>query len=260
MKKALLSVAFYMIIFSATTNGQELDRDAMKVNFLEGESWLLFEEYKDALPYYLNLLEESPNNDNYNYRVGMCYLNIPEEKEKSIAYLEKAVQNINPGYREGSIKEEQAPPDAYFYLGHAYRVNNQLDEAIRAFRDFKKILDPKVYNELVVDYQIDACQNAKRLMKEPLYVDYENLGDQINSRFNDFNAVVSGDESTIVFTRAMQFMDVLMYSKKVNGKWQRITWDGRGKRRCRLAPFVMRSGRLSAPCPCCPPKVAIEFL
>ena len=219
MRKSLLAVLICLIVFSATTSGQELDRDDMKINFMEGESWLLFEEYADALPYYMNLLKEYPNNDNYNYRVGMCYLNILSEKDKAISYLEKAVQNINPGYREGSIKEEQAPPDAYFYLGHAYRINNQLDDAIKAFREFKKILDPKVYDEQVVDYQIEACNNAKRLQKEPLFVDYINLGDPINSRFNDFNPVVSGDESAIVFTRAMQFMDVLMYSKKVNGKW-----------------------------------------
>ena len=219
MKQSLLTVITCLIIFSAPTYGQELDKDAMKVNFLEGESWLLFEEYADALPYYLDLLETYPNNDNYNYRIGMCYLNIPGEKAKAISYLEKAVQNINPDYREGSIKEEQAPPDAFFYLGHAYRVNNQLDDAINAFREFKEILDPKVYDEVVVDYQIDACQNARKLQKEPLFVDYVNLGDPINSRYNDFNPVISGDETAMVFTRGLAFYDALMYSKKENGRW-----------------------------------------
>jgi len=202
-----------------TAVAQELDKDAMKINFMEGESWLLFEEYADALPYYLSLLETYPDNDNYNYRVGICYLNIPGEKASAVSYLEKAVQNINPKYREGSLKEEQAPPDAYFYLGRAYRVNNQLDKAIEAFREFKKILNPNVYNEEVVDKQIEACEYAKKLQNEPLYVDYENLGDPINSRFSDFSPVVSGDESTIVFTRALAFYDALMYSKKVDGKW-----------------------------------------
>jgi len=219
MKQSLLSVIIFLFLFPTTTVAQKLDKEAIRTNFMEGESWLLFEEYADALPYYLTLLETHPNNDNYNYRVGICYLNIPGEKAKAIPYLEKAIRNIDPKYREGSLNEDQAPPDAYFYLGRAYRVNNQLDKAIEAFMEFKKILDPKVYNEEVVDKQIEACEYARKLQSEPLYVDYENLGDPINSRFNDFSPVVTRDESAIVFTRALAFYDALMYSKKVDGKW-----------------------------------------
>lgn len=219
MKQSLLSVIICLFLFPATTVAQELDKEAIRMNFMEGESWLLFEEYADALPYYRTLLETYPDNDNYNYRMGICYLNIPGEKAKAIPYLEKAIRNIDPKYREGSLKEDQAPPDVYFYLGRAYRVNNQLDKAIEAFMEFKKILDPKVYNEEVVDKQIEACEYAKKLQSEPLYVDYENLGDPINSRFSDFSPVITRDESTMVFTRALAFYDALMYSKKVDGKW-----------------------------------------
>ncbi len=219
MKHSLLSLIICFSVFSMPTIAQELDKEAIKMNFVEGESWLLFEEYADALPYYLTLLETFPNNDNYNYRVGICYLNIPGEKANAVPYLEKAIRNINPDYREGSLKEDQAPPDAYFYLGRAYRVNNQLDKAIEAFKEFKKILDPKVYNEEVVDKQIEACEYAKKLLNDPRFVDYENLGEPINSRFSDFSPVISRDESTMVFTRALAFYDALMYSKKVDGKW-----------------------------------------
>lgn len=219
MKQSLLSIIICLFIFSMTTAAQEMDREEIRMNFMEGESWLLFEEYADALPYYLELLESFPGNDNYNYRVGVCYLNIPGEKINAIPYLQKAVQNIDPGYHEGSLNEDQAPPDAWFYLGHALRVNNRLDEAIEAYETFKKILDPKVYNEEVVDKQIEACKYAKRLQGEPVFTDYVNLGDPINSRFSDFNPVISRDESTMVFTRSLAFYDALMYSKKVNGQW-----------------------------------------
>jgi len=101
-----------------------------KNNFYEAESWILFEAYKDALPLYIQLLKIYPDNANYKYRIGQCYLNISGEKDKSINYLEDAVKYINPEYKEGKFKEKGAPYDALYYLANAYRINNQIDKAL----------------------------------------------------------------------------------------------------------------------------------
>lgn len=72
--------------------------------FFEAEGYVLFEEYKEALRLYLELNKSYPTNANLKFRIGQCYVNIAEEKEKSIAYLEDAVKNINPKYKEGKFK------------------------------------------------------------------------------------------------------------------------------------------------------------
>ncbi|MBI5008068.1 MAG: hypothetical protein HZB98_00085, partial [Bacteroidia bacterium] len=74
-----------------------------KNKFYEAESWMLFEEYKDALPNYLQLLRSYPTNANLKYRIGQCYINTPGEKDKAVGYLEDAVKNINPEYKEGNF-------------------------------------------------------------------------------------------------------------------------------------------------------------
>ncbi len=122
-------------------------------------------------------------------------------------------------YKEGRFKENQAPADAYFYLGHAYRVTNQLDFALAAYQKFKEILNPEVYDEVIVEEQMQACRNATKLQEKPLFVEYENLGPIINSRFPDINPVISGNQKAIVYVQAQQFGDFVFNSKYIDGEW-----------------------------------------
>ncbi len=214
---SLLLLVLYTVNF--TLNAQEEEDAKLKSLFLEAESYFLFEEYKDALPLYQRILKADPDNYNINYKIGICYINDVYQKHKAISYLEKAVQGTSPAYRQNNYKERMAPLEAYYYLGNAYRINNRLNDAINAYNQFKKILDPVVYDEELVDQQIKACKVATDLQSRPNYYISVNLGDAINGRFEEINPVISGDESVLVFTRKLQFYDAVFYSEKINGKW-----------------------------------------
>jgi len=209
-----LLIAF---LLSLSASGQK--KREIKEKFFEAESYVLYEEYNEALPGYLDLLKMYPENDNYRYRIGLCYLNTPGQKDKAIEYLEKAILNTNEKYKEGSFKETQAPVDAYYFLANAYRVNKQLDKALEIYSLFKELLDPKVYNSVLVDKQMESCLNAKKLQQNPLFLKYSNLGDPVNTRFSDYNPVVSGDGTKMVYTQARKFFDGVFFSEKVNGTW-----------------------------------------
>ena len=209
-----LLIAF---LLSISASGQK--KREMKEKFFEAEMNVLFEEYNEALPGYLDLLIIYPENDNYRYRIGQCYLNTPGQKDKAIEYLEKAILNTDERYKEGSFRETQAPVDAYYFLANAYRVNQQLDKALEVYSIFKELLDPKVYNSDVVNKQMESCLNAKKLQQNPLFLKYTNLGDPVNTRFSDYNPVVSGDGTKMVYTRALQFFDGVFFSEKVNDTW-----------------------------------------
>ena len=194
-------------------------QNELKEMFLEAESFFLFEEYKDALPLYQQILLTEPDNYNVTYKIGVCYLNDPYQKEKSVRYLEEASERTTADYRENSFREKQAPPEAFYYLGNACRINNRLNEAIKTYRKFKEILNPEIYDSELVDREIQSCQIALRIEANPNYIIKENLGEEINSRFAEINPLVSGDESTLVFTKKLQFYDAIFYSRKENGKW-----------------------------------------
>ncbi len=194
-------------------------RFEIRNSFYDAESWILFEAYNDALPLYLQLLSKYPDNANFKYRIGQCYINTPGEKDKAITYLEEAVRNIDPKYRQGKFRETGAPYDALYYLANAYRINNQLDKALETYALFKKNMDTEVYDTTIVDLQIQSCLNAKVLMAKPDFIRKQNLGSVINESTSEFNPVVSDDESLLVFARSEAFYDALLYSLKINGQW-----------------------------------------
>lgn len=207
------------LLFSVTFLAKGQIGQEHRETWLEAESYFLFEEYADALVYYQQLNRYYPDNDNINFKIGVCLLNDPFRKEESIAWLEKAVQNTDPKYKEDSYRETKAPTEAYFYLGNAYRINNQLDTAISTYRKFKEIGDPGVYDFDLVDKQIESCEHAKELMGDPVDFDMVNLGDRINSRFSDVNPVISGDRTKMVFLQKQAFTDAFFYSEKTDGQW-----------------------------------------
>jgi hypothetical protein len=207
-----------LLIFFPAKSSSQVKQDN-KAKFYQAEGFILYEEYKDALKLYQELLLTQPDNSNFKYRIGQCLINIPGSKAEAIKYLEGAVKNINLKYKEGKFRETSAPYDAYYFLANAYRINNQLSKAIETYELFKKNLDPEVYNIDVVNLQIESCRNAQELMKVPNFVRKENLGVLINGRFSDYNPVVSSDESVLVYNKGGSFQDFVYFSRKVNGRW-----------------------------------------
>ena len=158
-------------------------------------------EFDKALDLYLNVLRSEPDNADIKHRIGICYLNSEDEKEKAIPYLEEATKMVSTHYNTNSFKETNAPIEAYFLLGSAYRVNNQLDEAIKAYEKYREYLDPKdKYNLEVTDQYIKSCQMAREMQKDPKPVTFTNLGNVINNNQPNFNAVISGNGKTLAYT------------------------------------------------------------
>ena len=144
MKRILFSSLLVLFFHPALVYAQ---RDSVRTLYLDAESWFLFEEYEEALPLYEALLESDPGNDNLKYKIGICLLNDPYQKDKAIHYLLEASENINPAYKQNSYKERTAPPDVLYHLGNAYLVNYKIDSAIQSFEKFLDILDEEIYDK-----------------------------------------------------------------------------------------------------------------
>ncbi|MFN8208672.1 MAG: tetratricopeptide repeat protein [Bacteroidales bacterium] len=205
-------------LFGQNQTGKTEIEDPQEI-FVSAQSDFLYEDFAEALPAYSRLLKLYPDNDHIRYKIGICLLNDPFQKEKSIEYLEKAVKNTSKEFKDNTLKETRAPLDAWFYLGNAYRVNNQLDKALNAYQKFREILDPEVYDAELVDEQITACRNAQRLIKEPMDVDFRDVGEPVNSRYSELNPVVSGNEKSMIFVRQTAFQPQVFYSEKKDNDW-----------------------------------------
>ena len=217
MKKTLL-IPVFLIATISTCYPQMRLREL----FMDAEFDLLYESYEEAVVKYLEVLESDPQNSNYNFRVGQCYLNIPGEKNKAVPYLQLAVMQTTDNYKEGIFKETAAPLEAYLFLGNAYKANNQLETAKDAFAMYISLADPKNVDN--IDYahqQIEACSTAEEFQNTPVDCIARNLGNNINDNFSNYAPAVSGDLSKLVFTtRTNTGKELIYFSKKTRkGEW-----------------------------------------
>jgi hypothetical protein len=182
-------------------------------DFDDAEYFYNREDFKEAAYYYKKIIDRYPENANFNFKLGECYLNISGEESKAVPYLEKAIKSTveKKRYKSNSIQEENAPLHAYFYLGNAYRISNQLDKAMAAYDTF--INSPYYYgnyNENVVENEIKACERALIIRDSPIRLTEELLPDPLNSASSELHPVVSDNEKIIVFVRKLKFYDAIL--------------------------------------------------
>jgi hypothetical protein len=187
--------------------------------FLEAEYFLLYKDYSDALPYYLDLYESMPENSNLAFRIGLCYLNIPGQKNLAISYLEKASKNSSARYKNGTITQITAPYESWINLADAYRINYQFDNAKEAYQKYKETLLPDDADISFIDQQIRSCNAAKELIKKPVAFKEENPGEPFNDENSNFNPVISGDGKSFAFMVSLKFYDAIMFTKLIDEKW-----------------------------------------
>lgn len=217
----MIKKTIFLVLVSLLTLGvQAQDNPRLQEGFFDAEYFLLNGDYADALPYYLGIYSAMPDNASIAYRIGICYLNIEGKKNLAIEYLEKAASKVTSKYREGILKQMEAPYEAIYFLGDAYRINYQFDKAIEAYTTYRKTLLPDdIENLIFIDQQLSACHNAPLMMEKPVKFILENLGNVVNDNKDNFNPVVSADGKSLVYMTSMKFYDAVMYSKMIKGEW-----------------------------------------
>lgn len=221
MKKIIVTFFVFLAVINCALAQRSESDIALREYFIDAEFFLAQEFYLDALNDYLQVYKRGyKDNANINYRIGVCYLNIPGQKQKSIEYLVKARESVSNNFKESTLSEKNAPADVHLYLGNAYRVNNQLEKAIESYSAYKKLLPEEEINlHKYADKQIEACNLANEFMAEPLNVEIKNLGKVINTSNDDYKAVISGDGNTLLFMHRLPFYDAVYHSKLENGAW-----------------------------------------
>ena len=197
----------------------------------KGNNFILYGQrnYKNALPFYLNAYEHCPNNAGLNFIIGKSYLKT-YDFIKSIEYLKKA-HSLKP----------RISYELYFLLGRAYHMSSDLVMAIENYEEYIKGVkkktrdssDPETVTALKnAKKHIEECQFGIELMKNPVRVFLDNLGDSINSSYADYGPVVTADESHLFFTSRREdekggpfssldfnYYEDIYVSEAVDGKW-----------------------------------------
>src|ERR1035437_2452112 len=113
----IIGIGFPHLLFGQSNKTKEL--------LEEGNDFFKSEDYKEAVFYFLELVQKGHSNANIQFKIGTCYINIPGEETKAIPYLEEAAKQISTKYNAKNNLERIAPLYTLFYLGNAYRINNE---------------------------------------------------------------------------------------------------------------------------------------
>ena len=211
------------LIFPAVASPQTSKE--VKEMFAQAEAYYLYQDYENANPLYLTIAAFVPDNFNIIYKIGDCYLNIPDEKSKAIEFLEKAVKNSSYDAKADLLKEKRAPLDAYFSLAKAYMIHNELEKAISTLQTFQKLIGETkqkgaMKNAEFIDQQLQACNNAIKLEAEPVKISKIKLPPGFSNGSVNENPAVSYDGNTIAYTEQRGVSNAIYFSKRERGKWQ----------------------------------------
>lgn len=143
-------------------------------------------EYKSALVMFNEILIDHPGNGVMLYYAAECHLKLGE-RDKARERLEKAKQS------------SKVSPEAFLLLGQLYHEDGKLDEALSEFSAFKARAGEAEQKESSVDLYMSQCNTAKTLLAKPVDVKVENLGQHINSKYDDKSPSLTLDGKKIYF-------------------------------------------------------------
>ncbi|HET6244153.1 MAG: PD40 domain-containing protein [Bacteroidetes bacterium] len=149
----------------------------------------LFEEnnFISALPLYLDFEKKYKSEIFFKYKIGICYLNKPDEVEKAIPYLEQC-HSLEPSLKDVSL-----------YLGLAYLKDYKFDMALELFNQYVK-QKPSADMIALVNRYISNAENGKTIVSNQVKSLVENIGDPINTEHSEYVPLISTDGSVLIFT------------------------------------------------------------
>lgn len=208
--------------------GEELERFIKEYKYLPNGINELggagMEQFQLALDEFLIANKFNPNSASLNFKIAVCYYNIPSMKLMGLTYIEKAVK-LNP----------TVDPMINYYVGRLYHLTSRWDEAITAYRSYQTTLniDANKNKDKIADMnrKIAECINGKEYVKNPQRVFIDNLSRTVNTSDPEFSPIITADESVMLFTSRRstttggqkdqdnQYFEDLYRTEMVNGAW-----------------------------------------
>lgn len=186
----------------------------------EAERYFSIRNYEQALPLFLEAIQNGERDPMVHYKTGVCYRHMPslQDQLKAIGYYVFAIKNKAP-----------VPVQAHYELGELYLRNEDLQRAIEAFTTFRELSKNDKAAIARADKALSMCHNAAALMSVPRDVKVFNFSSVVNTQYTEYNPVVSADESTMAFTAlrpntgktrtADKFIEEVYISYNTTGTW-----------------------------------------
>lgn len=220
-----------LALFVASVNvyGQTEEDKELAKQYIE-QAELIMEATQamgDARDLYVQAAEADPTNVKANWMAGDFHLKTVGKARAAQYFLQ--VLELDPEYRF----------DLLYWIGRSYQYGMEFEKALAYYNRYKnKLVERDGYRGLdkvelpEVERRIYECENAKEYVANPAHYSIVNVGNSINSEFEDYAPVLNQDETTMIFTSRRRdgnlnpnvFSDNKPYedifiSHKKNGQW-----------------------------------------
>ncbi len=223
----LLIVCLLLSFLASTMQAQQKTASASKL-FNRAVSYSQKGDFNQAIPLFKKVASEEPENINVLYNLGYCYLNTTNGPDSAAVYFERAIDLLEEeGYNT------DIGIDLHLSLAKSKQLLYKYEDAISVYKKMLGFIDPDQLDlKEVIDREVEVSNNGINFMKNPVKLEVHNLGNKVNSRYDDHSPLVSADESLILFTSRRkssysqilpdgQFSEKIYYSDKVSEKWEK---------------------------------------
>ncbi|HEX7414327.1 MAG TPA: carboxypeptidase regulatory-like domain-containing protein [Bacteroidia bacterium] len=139
-----------------------------------------------ALVMFKDILYENPKNGHVLYYAAFCSYQLGQIDD-ALKYLQSGKIATNP------------MPQNFYLLGLIYLSNDKVDDALAEFTTYKSKATASDVKEHDPDVYISQCNNAKKFEANPVSVKIENMGQRVNSKFDDKGPAITADGKKLFF-------------------------------------------------------------
>jgi tetratricopeptide (TPR) repeat protein len=196
----LIVVVVFTMMFSGSAYSLTLSEDSTRSVFEKGldqiklqkaRHFFLTQDYDQALNLYKELQDNNGSNALINYRLGECKLYM-KNYDEAILYFEKAIKIAPDAHKE-----------LFLNYGKTFHKMGEFDKALEQYNKFSSSLENNKSNVVLIEEArrlIEQVNFAKSLINSPIDVDIKNMGDNVNSKYDEYGPSISADGKTLIFS------------------------------------------------------------
>jgi tetratricopeptide (TPR) repeat protein len=205
---------------------EALDKKPPRKDLVPIENLMLVDNYEKAAKQIKLLQQKFPDNAYLHLLNGICLLNIDGRIKDAIPQLNAAKHH----YGLYSSRDDNALK-ANFHLAQAYHLSNRYDEALGILHPLMEAVPEKRYNiREQIQQLINYCNNAIILEMQPVKFRITNLGQAVNSEYDEHSPIISGDENLLMFTSnrkglSEKIKDNVLFPEDIySTQWRDASW------------------------------------
>ncbi|MCA6363834.1 MAG: PD40 domain-containing protein [Bacteroidetes bacterium] len=184
MRQLLFTFFMLPALLSVTSLGAQASSE--KLMIAHGETLFQQREYEQAYGYYNKLRELHPEVVLYQYRTGICAIYRGDPKE--------ALELL-----KGAYDKDPSLENINFFLGRAYLLNEQFDDALLQF-NLQLAKETNEADKQRLQQYVTNTVTAKELIGKPVNTIVINPGRPINSPGDEYAPIITQNDSVIIFT------------------------------------------------------------